>query len=461
MSDEVLIEELRTAMRSEVENIEVAPAVLAHVLESPPRRRLGLGWLMPALAVGVAAIVAVVAVTSLTHSAARHGTSARVPSAARGLVSRLAVLRRRQRPGDVLPHWAVRETESLTHSARVIGGLSRLVGAVHMGQYGRARVYLVVQRPPRFPLHSNHPEPPFLNPRLGDQATIAFVGAFREEAAINGPTVAAGGQTVAATRRGSTADPGQFTDLWGAVASIVPDGVAHVKWVFGTEVAGNRAPTVTVWPRVRDSVAVGRVPASLQIYMRTAIWYGADGRVISTFGISSPSANARRLGRALQASGHHRVAPALLQHFAVLRTNSRDVPGLRRAQAAALIEPNPLGLNIDRRRFVDRAPAAAFVIPGTQGIALRWVSPGVGQAEVGTSVALSGSLFLEGPRISGHRTVIGLAPDGNREVRVLLRNGRNLVAPVVNNVYTIVVPASARTVILKNASGRTVRLRLA
>jgi hypothetical protein len=57
--------------------------------------------------------------------------------------------------------------------------------------------------------------------------------------------------------------------------------------------------------------------------------------------------------------------------------------------------------------------------------------------------------------------VIGLAPDGNRTVTVRLRGGRTRVAPVANNVYAIVVPASARTMILKSASGRTARVRLA
>jgi hypothetical protein len=465
MSDEVLVEELRTAMRAEVDNIEVAPAVLTRVLESTPRPRLGLGWLMPALAVGVAVIVAVVAVTSLTHhGVGSQGASSRVPSAARGLAARLAVLRRPQRPADVLPHWAVRETESLTHTAGVIGGLSRLVGAVHMGQYGRARVYLVVQRPPRFPLHTNHPEPPLLSPRLGDQVTLAFVGPFREEAAINGPTVAAGGETAAATSRGLTADPGQFTELWGAVASIVPDGVVRVKWVFGEEVAGKRAPTVTVWPRVRDNVALGRVPARLQIYMSTAIWYGAGGRVISRFGIPSPSASARKFKRALEASLHQTIDPALVQHFGVLRgTRVPAYPGLGRAQAASLIEPNPLSLNIGWERFVGDAtgPAKVIVIPGRQGIALRALSPEIGQAEAGTSAALAGTLLLEGPRMAGHRAIVGLAPDGNRAVRVLLRDGLVMAVPVVDNVYATIVPASARTLILRNAAGRKVRLRLA
>ena len=459
MSDEVLIEELRGAMRSEVDGLEVPPGVIARALESPPRARLQLGWLMPALAVAVAAVVAAVAVTSLSHrSSPAHGPSSAVPVAARGLVSRLAVLRRPQTPADVLPRWAVRETQSLTHG-RVIPGLSRLIGAVSLYPDGRSRVYIVVQRPPRFPLHVNHPEPPFLNPRLGDQATIAFVGPFREEAAVNGSTVAAGGETVAATRHGLTADPSQFSSLWGEIAAVVPDGVARVKWVLGLEVRGDKR--ITVWPWVRRNVALARVSPNLRVYMRSAVWYGRDGRVISSFGLpTSQSVAAARFKRALEASVHQPIDGALLRHFGVLRTKP-GAPGLDQVSAAALIEPNPLGLNTSRERFVAYAPTPlkVFVVPGTQGIAVRWVSPASGQMEAGAEAALSGSTFTE-LRINGRKTVIGLAPDGNRNVAVRLRDGRALAVPVIHNVYAFRLPGGARSIRLRNASGRIVRLRL-
>lgn len=168
--------------------------------------------------------------------------------------------------------------------------------------------------------------------------------------------------------------------------------------------------------------------------------------------------------QAIEASLHQRVDPALTRHFVLLRrSHGRGSPGLTHADVVSLIEPNPLGLNTGKERFVsDRSgPAKVFVIPGSQGIALRWVSPGVGQAEGGTEAALTGSLFVESGRVSGHRTIIGLAPDGNRTVRVLLADGRSRLAQVVDNVYSIVVPVSARAVVLRNASGRTVHVHLA
>jgi hypothetical protein len=462
MSDEVLIEEIRTAMRAEVDGIEVPSVVVARVLASPPRTRLTLSWLMPALAVGVAAIVAVVAVTSLGHrSAGSHAASSQVPVAARGLASQLAVLRRPQTQDDVLPSWAVRETESLSQGGRVIGGLSRLVGAVHLGRYGRARIFLVVHTAQRFPLHPTHPEPPFLNPRLGDQATIAYVGPFREEAAINGPTVAAGGELLAATGHGLTAGPGRFSDLWGAVTSIVPDGVVRVKWVFDD--VGARPRHITVRPSVRDNIALGRVPPRSQVYMSRAVWFGANGRVIASFETPNRAAQARRLRQAVSASANEPIAPALLRHFSLLRGSpTNDASGLSRAQVASLIEPNPLGLNIDQEQYVvySPAPAKLFVIPGAQGVALSYLSPMVGQAAGATSDALGGSMFVVGPRISGHRTVIGLAPDGNRTVRVLLPSGHDRLVPVVDNVYATSVPVDARWMFLKNGAGRTVRLSL-
>ncbi|HWD66309.1 MAG TPA: hypothetical protein VG405_14180 [Solirubrobacteraceae bacterium] len=462
MSDEVLIEEIRTAMRAEVDALEVPSAVVTRVLAAPPRSRLTLGWLMPALAVGVAAIVAVLAVTSLGHQrAVPHGAFSRIPVAARGLASQLGVLRRAQTQADVLPRWAVRETESLSQGGRVIGRLSRLVGAVHLGRYGRARVYLVVHTAQPTPLHPNHPEPPFLNPRLGDQATIAYVGPFREEAAINGPTVAAGGELLAATGHGLTAGPRQFNDLWGAVTSIVPDGVVRVKWVFDD--VGAKPRHLTVWPSVRDNIALGRVPPRSQVYMSRAVWFGANGREIASFATPGRAAQARRLRRAVAASAKEPIASALVRHFALLRGSpTNDASGLSPAQVASLIEPNPLGLNIDQEQYVvySPAPAKLFVIPGAQGVALSYLSPMVGQAAGATSDALGGSMFVVGPRISGHRMVIGLAPDGNRTVRVRLPGGHDRLVPVVDNVYAASVPIAARWMFLKNAAGRTVRLSL-
>lgn len=460
MSDEVLIEELRTAMRAEVQDIEVPPGVVAHVLESSHRPRLGLGWLMPAVAIGVAVIVAVVAVTSLTHRSPGSHAASSVPVAARGLASRLAVLRRPQRPSDVLPGWAVRETESLTHNAQVVRGLSRLVGAVDLGADGKAHVYLVVQKPPRFPVHCKRPCRPVLKASLGDDASIAFVGRFREEAAINGPTVAAGGDELAATRHGLTGDARQSTNLWGAVASIVPDGVTRVQWVFTQSGSGSKP--LTVWPKVHGNVALAKVPTRRQVFLSSVAWYGAHGRVIASFGASSgPAVRARKFKQALETGLHQRIAPALLKHFAVLG-GPHASRGLSFAQVASLIEPNPLGLNTRGERFVvdPSGPAKVFVVPGTQGIALYYLSPIVGQAEDGTSGALDGSLVTEGPRIAGKRTIIGLAPDGNRVVRVLLAHGRSRRVEVVDNVYAATVPASVRTVILKNADGHTVRLRV-
>lgn len=464
MNDELLIQTIRRAMRDEVAELHVPPQILSEVMASPPRqrRRAPLGWVMPTLAAAAAVAVSVVAVTSLTHRrlAPQGGSApASIPVAARGLASRLAVLRRPQRPADRLPAWAVRETESLLQNGRVIGGLSRRVGAVHLGQYGSARVYLVVHRPPRFPIHRMHVGPPLLNPRLGDQATIAFVGPFREEAAINGPTVAAGGQQVAATSHGLIGNPGEFSALWGAVASIVPDGVWRVKWVFQTPNGPSRR--ITVWPHLHANVAIGKLPPRLQFFMRGAVWYGAHGQVIAAFGTSTgPSLKAQNFKRALEASLHQRVDSALLRHFALLRTTGRGGPRLTEADAYGLLEPNPLDLNLRRARFVDHSPGAAFVVPGRQGMAIRSVRPMVGQAEAGTSVALAGGLFIESPRVADRRTIIGVAPDGNRTVTVLLRGGGRRSARVVDNVYAIVVPPTARTLVIKNSSGRTVRLRI-
>jgi hypothetical protein len=463
MSDELLIDRIRQAMQDETAELRPRSETLQQALASAPRRSLSLNWLMPAMAVGVATLVAVVAVTSLSHRApATRAVPSGVPVRARGLASRLAVLRRSQRPADVLPAWAVRETESLTLNTPLIGRLSRRVATVHLGQYGRASVYLVVHRPPRFPLHLKRLGPPQLSPRLGDQATIAFVGPFREEAAINDRAVAAGGETVAAHGGELTAGPGQFSELWGAVASIVPDGVKRVKWVFVPVGIDSGLPPITVWPKVGDNVAIGHVRPRLQFYLRAAVWYGADGRELQWFGaMTSAPPSAQKFKQALEMSLHDPVAPALLRHFGVLGKPSHS-PGLSRTAAASLIEPNPVDLNVARARSVfDRAMRTRlWVIPGTQGMAIRSEGAVVGQGSGGVSVPLSGGLFIESARRSGHRTIIGLAPDGNRVVTALLPSGHRRTAPVKDNFYVIVVPVGTRTLLVRNAAGRMVRVPL-
>ena len=449
MSDEVLIQEIRTAMHAAVEDVEVPAGLLATVSVARARSRPGLGWLMPALAVGVAALVAVVAVTSLDHRASAGRGATATPVGARGLASRLAVLRRPQRPADVLPRWAVREIGSLTHQAPVIARLSRVVGSVNLGQNGRAHAYLIVQRVRR----------------LGDVASIAFVGPFREEAAINGPTVAAGGDEVAATSHGLTGGPGHVGDLWGAFNGIVPDGVQRVKWVFTRVGTSSGLPAVTLWPRLRGNVAIGQLPFRWQVYLSSAVWYGAGGRVLRSFGTPGRvSPGTRKLKVAFEASVHDPVAPILRQHFGVLRSISRRLrSGASLDSLRSLIEPNPLDLNVSKARSITYSPTPAklLVVPGTQGIALRSSGPIVSQGEAGTEGALAGQLINPGPRVSGTRTIVGLVPDGNRTVRVPLPGGGMRSAPVLDNVFAITVPAGATTVVLKNAAGHVVRIRFA
>lgn len=67
---------------------------------------------------------------------------------------------------------------------------------------------------------------------------------------------------------------------------------------------------------------------------------------------------------------------------------------------------------------------------------------------------------MNGPRPAGHRAIYGLAPDGNRIVRVLLPGGGVQSVPVIHNFYAFTVPAGARGFLVKDAAGHTVRLRM-
>lgn len=468
MSDELVIERIRGAMHDAVEGLEPRRETLARALAAPPRRRLSFGWVAPALAVGVAALVAVVAITSL----AGHGrgasstTNSRVPRGAQGLVRDLAVLRRPQTAADRLPQWAMRAAGPQLPGGALVPSLSRAVASVQLAGGGTARVYLVVDAPSRSVLRavrSSH--------RDGDVAAIAFVGKGVSGRNPDARSVFVGG-LVPGTPKGSF-DPSDLTGVSGAKAAIVPDGVARVKWVFTPMGRDSGLPAITVWPKLQGNVAIGHVPtrlppgevpSRLQVFLSSAVWYGADGRALQSSGaMTGVPASQRSFKHDLQMSVHDPVDPALLSRFRLLRTTRPSgSSGLDRAAVKSVIQANEVDLNLAKTRFVvsPTTHAKVWVTPGTQGIALRTEDPNLTFGTEGASLALSGSLFNTGRVSHGKLTLTGLAPDGNRVVNVLVPGGVKLTAPVIDNVYSLIVPTNARTLLIHNAAGRLVRVHL-
>lgn len=76
-----------------------------------------------------------------------------------------------------------------------------------------------------------------------------------------------------------------------ATVGVVPDGVTRVKWELDNP--GQRTP-ITVYPRVHGNVAIAPwtpAPRSTSLINEQlvvgATWYGADGRVLATFSVST------------------------------------------------------------------------------------------------------------------------------------------------------------------------------
>jgi hypothetical protein len=141
-------------------------------------------------------------------------------------------------------------------------------------------------------------------------------------------------------------------------------------------------------------------------------------------------------GRSLVASGRRRSLPeTLVRSFRVFR-------GLKANEAKAI--PNNAGLDV-------------WLVPQTKQTCIMSMSPRArfpardGDC-VPNSMALAGEMS---PILGGSNgvTVIGLAPNGNRAVKLVLANGSSATVPVSHNVYIARAPHGFKTVTLKDSTG--------
>ena len=271
----------------------------------------------------------VVAVAVL-HRGASNAAGAR---SAKGLIARLAVLRRPQRPEDRLPAGLKFQPPV----GNIIPSLTRLL-ATPPG----ARLFLVVRTPPggRGALWSQ---------KLGDQALVVAVtryGATQTEAipaaALNDAQL---GGLVGAPSAGRSHVNRAAALKHEYYVGIVPDGVAHVRWTFGTF---HGQPALTVTRSVRDNVtyiaATDLRPRATSLLK--AEWYAASGALVPTSGrvlrqaIQLRQAEERaRLLRTLSHYPRYRASASLLADFFVFSINSRT--GVR----------IPSGLTISKPRY--------------------------------------------------------------------------------------------------------------
>lgn len=186
------------------------------------------------------------------------------PSGAAPLVAKLAILRRPQTALDrMLP--ASDALNSLPDHRRSVPSLTRLAATLRT-RSGVARVFVIV-RAPQTPTGAGHSASPYEQ----DEAWAV--------------TIRGGGANATA---GLTADglyhPGVVAFGNGINQSLVPDGVARVRWVFnGRSPDGVRLRgPVTIYPVVRDNVAISPVVRG-QGMPAAAVWYDANGRSIATW----------------------------------------------------------------------------------------------------------------------------------------------------------------------------------
>jgi hypothetical protein len=406
-------------------------AVMERVSAPRARGHRGLrlprvGTVISSLAAGSAVAIAVLAIVLLGHRAPT--TSAGAPAGARQLTARLAVLRRPQATADrISPSSASR----LLVPGVLVPSLTRFIDKLNIRSFGEVEVYLIVTAPTGRGRTS-----PAWNPKLGDRVGLIMVPTNPAHAIPAGLGELASQLTPSMIPRGSV--PG-FT------ATIVPDGVAHVRWAI---TAGSRR--TVLYPTVHDNVAVWRARL-LPGQLSEATWYGRSGNVVAKANLAAERARLQRVAaqvdeREVARSAKTPIAPALLRYFALFRsvppTGVRTLP--LDVQASTAQEGNA-ALTRHLRW------AGIWVIPGTRTVCMQITWAVCAQA-TGPHSALEGGPFMLGG--SRRQTIIGFVPDDNTHVEIRLTNGSIETAPVTDNIFAVTVPGQIHSVTLKTATGQ-------
>jgi len=405
-------------------------------------RRLPFGGLAVAFGAAVTALVAMVAVLVVGHHTPASESGGDVPARARSLgslVSELAILRRPQTIADR------RAPASVTSGPEVVHNLTRLAATVSAPGAETVRVYLVV----RMLLGGSSGT---LGARYGSVAAV-----------VTASIVSATGRVgvVGNGWAGSLTRPVGVSQANGLDASIVPDGVARVKWVFAQAgTASEVHQLITAYPTVTNNVALAPV-ARHQGLLANVTWYDANGHVIQTFNAAAERArHTREIEQAISASSRRRVASTLINSFAVLRApRPAGSPRLPSGTAAALAEQGGYGLNITQARFVTADGHGFWLVPGTSGVCLSGPSPS-GITGCNTVKAVDDGGLVGASAGPGWEMLEGVAPDGNPTISIVLSNGQTKHVAVVDNVYAVTVHVKPTALIVRNSAGRLRRLTL-
>jgi hypothetical protein len=264
--------------------------------------RVRFGGAAAAVAVSIAIAVAVGAIVLLGHP--RHASPGLTGSVSeRQLVAQYAVLRRPQTAAD---------------RAAGLGPLARLNRPGRSESYTQSpsgkitnRQTTIVQRPAHYaeiPMLTRviardgatvtlfvvraTPNPAFHRP-VPRAAEYSLHGYFLL-ASVPGPRSRLG--LVAPLPSRQPATPTALRALSDKVVSVVPDGVARVRWTWPRQFNPDTfryEPSLTVEATARDNVAIATAARMRYIAPLTATWYATDGTVIRS--ITNPS-NSQQLG---------------------------------------------------------------------------------------------------------------------------------------------------------------------
>lgn len=405
LSDEQLVHRLRSELAPLRARVDLAERVREQARE---RKRTGRRWspmlerqhrpTLGMVAVGLSSLVVVavvvVGLALLHHSGAPGETSAPSP---RGLIARLAVLRRPQTPADRLPA----DVKLPPRDGKVVPGLTRLVATPPPppdSARGRGvRLFLAVTKPLTGP-------DSLWSPKLGDQVSVVALTRYGTTQTLAIPAAdLSNAQPIGVV--GGRVLAGRIVNRAAALkddymVGIVPDGVAYVRWTFGKR----GKPVVTLKLPVSHNIAYiayGQPLRSRAGAFLHATWYAANGAMIPTSDRALRRAlqtrqNEQRaqLIRVLSHEPSHRAPPALLADFAVFAITRRT--GVRISSGLTISRPrlSSLPLAVLRllnpfhsiqpdltqiRQIASPAGFTAWVIPGQDGICIVGTGPSLGR----------------------------------------------------------------------------------
>jgi hypothetical protein len=456
-TDTQLIRRIRAALDARADELAPVPDMLQRVralpareLPSGRRSRRRVGGAVAAVVSTAVVVVVVIVIGAIGHTdhGSAPGSAASIPE--KGLISRLAVLRRPQHPSDRLPAAGAALLQRLHVSFDP--KLTRLAVSMTPEPHGTTRldVYLIVTG------------------GVGRRAGYSFAsvrtvvvavsrhGRFQlSSSGLSAPGAAAFAQDVSA--------PMGLGGQSGIRVGIVPDGVARVRWVL-TQFPTSTASPVTVYPRVQNNVAIATGVSGNQLV--SATWYGPDERVISSFSDRAridreEAAQARLIDR----SAHEPIARELVEHFSVFgqppprSAPIKPLPAFARADIAAY----PQQLNLDQARFVQYPGMPGFwLVPGRLGVAIATSSspPGLSTDGAPLNRVLDGRMIASVGSAPPRETVYGLVPDGNPTVAIKLADRTTKTVRVIDNLYAVTLTQRPTTLTAKNAAGQTVSVRV-